>query len=60
MRHRTKVAQGFQKAQTDVDNIPIIGKAFGAILGTINGFIGLEKKAKPPPPPPSSVFQPGV
>lgn len=60
MKYRTKVAQGFQQAQTDVDNLPIIGKAFGAIIGSINGFIGLEKKAAPPPPAPQQVFQPGV
>jgi len=60
MKYRTKVAQGFKQAQTDVDNIPIIGKGIGAIIGSINGFIGLEKKAPPPPPPAQAVFQPGV
>jgi hypothetical protein len=60
MKYRTKVAQGFNQAQQDVDKIPIIGKAFGAIIGSINGFIGLEHKHPPPPPPPQAVFQPGV
>lgn len=60
MKYRTKVAQNIQTAQTDVDKIPLIGKGIGAIIGSINGFIGLEKKAAPPPPPPQQVFQPGV
>lgn len=59
MKYRTRVAQGIQKAQTDVDNIPLIGKGIGAIIGSINGFIGLEHKHKPPTPT-SQVFQPGV